>query len=199
MTQATARQTEHPVDSLFVDRWSTRAYTGEAIPRDVLFSAFEALRWAPSGGNSQPWRVIYVLPGTSDWSRLFSTLAERNQLWAKNAGALVLLLSNKFRKKAGTQESEPYKFHSFDTGAAWSNFALQLVKSGWATRAIGGFDRAKARAEFSVPDAWELEVVVAVGRPAAASVLPSDLAEQDKPNGRLPVSEIVSEGTFAFA
>lgn len=199
MPQSSPRITEHKVDSLFVDRWSTRAFSGETIPDEVLFSAFEAVRWAPSGGNVQPWRLIYVKPGTEAWDRLFKTIAERNQIWASRAGALVLFLSNKFRTKAGSTEKEPLRSHSFDTGAAWSNFAHQLVRDGWATRAIGGFNRDAARAEFVIPETWELEAIIAVGKPAEASVLPEDFAKIDKPNGRLSVKEIVSEGSFAFA
>lgn len=199
MSQVAERTPEYAVDPLFVERWSTRAFTGEAIPDSVLFGAFEAVRWAPSGGNSQPWRLIYVRRGTAEWARLFKTLAERNQIWAERAGALVLFLSNKVRTRPGAAAPEPLRSHSFDTGAAWSNFAHQLVRSGWATRAIGGFDRDLARTEFAIPADYELEVVIAVGKPAEPSVLPEDFAKLDKPNSRLPVGQIVSEGKFAFS
>lgn len=198
MSQDNPRTAEHPIDSIYVDRWSTRAFSGEAISDDVLFSAFEAARWAPSGGNVQPWRLLYVRRDTPDWERLFKTLNERNQIWASRAGALVLFLSAKLRTRPGG-EPEPLRSHSFDTGAAWSNFAHQLVRLGWATRAIGGFNRDAARVEFSVPDTYELEAVIAVGKPADASVLPEDFAKIDKPNARLPLAQIVSEGKFAFA
>ena len=198
MSQSAPRSPDHPVDPLFVDRWSTRAFTGEPIPDEVLFTAFEAVRWAPSGGNTQSWRLLYVKRDTPDWDRLFKTLAERNQIWAARAGALVLFLSNRFRTRPGG-DPEPLRSHSFDAGAAWSNFAHQIVRSGWATRAIGGFNRDAARAEFAVPETYELEAVIAVGKPASPSVLPDDFAALDKPNSRLPVSQIVSEGAFAFS
>jgi hypothetical protein len=38
--------------------------TGEALPKEVLQSALEAARWAPSGGNTQPWRFVYSLHGS---------------------------------------------------------------------------------------------------------------------------------------
>jgi len=198
MSHNSTRTPEHAVDPIYFQRWSTRAFSGEAIPESVLFGAFEAVRWAPSGGNTQPWRLLYVQRDTPDWNRLFKTLNEKNQIWASRAGALVLFLSNTLRTRAGGQP-EPLRSHSFDTGAAWSNFAHQLVRDGYATRAIGGFDREAARTEFAIPADYHLEAVIAVGKPADASVLPEDFASIDKPNSRLPVSQIVSEGKFAFA
>jgi hypothetical protein len=58
---ALERAPEHAVDPLFVQRWSPRAFTGEALPEATLMSLFEAARWAPSAMNAQPWRFVYAL------------------------------------------------------------------------------------------------------------------------------------------
>jgi hypothetical protein len=42
------RKAGHPIDSLFLDRWSPRAMSGEEIPEEELLTLFEAARWAPS-------------------------------------------------------------------------------------------------------------------------------------------------------
>ena len=42
------RTADRPIDPLFVDRWSPRAMSGEAIPEGDLMTLFEAARWAPS-------------------------------------------------------------------------------------------------------------------------------------------------------
>jgi nitroreductase len=39
---------------------STRRFTGEPVPREVLERVLENARFAPSGGNRQGWRVIVV-------------------------------------------------------------------------------------------------------------------------------------------
>jgi nitroreductase len=39
---------------------STRHFTDEPVPREVLERVFENARFAPSGGNRQGWRVIVV-------------------------------------------------------------------------------------------------------------------------------------------
>ena len=47
-------QTQHPVDELFLDRWSPRAMSGERVSEEELMTLFEAARWAPSSYNNQP-------------------------------------------------------------------------------------------------------------------------------------------------
>ncbi len=64
MTASNPRQPDHAIDPLFTERWSPRAFTGEAVPESELLRMFEAARWAPSSYNSQPWRFVYALRGT---------------------------------------------------------------------------------------------------------------------------------------
>ena len=40
------RKADHPIDSLFLDRWSPRAMSGEELSEAELMSLFEAARWA---------------------------------------------------------------------------------------------------------------------------------------------------------
>lgn len=42
------------------ERRSTRAFLDTPVPEPLLREVLEAARWAPSGGNLQPWRVIAV-------------------------------------------------------------------------------------------------------------------------------------------
>ena len=79
------RIADFPIDSIFLDRWSPRAFTGEAIPEAELFSLFEAARWAPSSYNSQPWRFIYARRDTPAWERFLGLLIPYNRGWAKDA------------------------------------------------------------------------------------------------------------------
>lgn len=41
-------------------RKSIRAFKADAVPREVIANLLEIARWAPSGANSQPWRVTIV-------------------------------------------------------------------------------------------------------------------------------------------
>lgn len=61
------RTADHPIDNLFLDRWSPRAMSGEAIPQEELMVLFEAARWAPSSYNNQPWRILYARRDSEHW------------------------------------------------------------------------------------------------------------------------------------
>jgi len=60
MTQANSRTADHPIDPLFLERWSPRAFTDAPISERELLMLLEAVRWAPSSFNSQPWRFLYA-------------------------------------------------------------------------------------------------------------------------------------------
>jgi nitroreductase len=135
------RKADHPIDKIFLDRWSPRAMTGEAVSQEDLMTLFEAARWAPSSYNNQPWRILYARRDTQHWPLFFDLLVEFNQSWAKNAGALVLFISRTHFDFNG----EPAVTHSFDTGAAWENLALQGWLKGLVVHGMQGFDYDRAR------------------------------------------------------
>src|SRR4030095_13817484 len=87
------RRADHPIDRLFLDRWSPRAMSGEEIPEEDLMVLFEAARWAPSSYNNQPWRILYARRSSEHWPLFFDLLADTNKAWAKNAAALLLFVS----------------------------------------------------------------------------------------------------------
>jgi nitroreductase len=195
---STVRNAHFAIDPIFTDRWSPRAFTGEAIDEGTLFTLFEAARWAPSANNSQPWRFIYALKDSASWPGFFSLLNENNQRWAVNASVLVVLASKTTHVRNGDTEPSPLRNHSFDSGAAWANLALQDLRSGWRTHAIGGFNRDKAREVLGIPQGYNVEVAIAIGRQAEHTSLPPDLREREQPNQRKPIDKFISEGRFTF-
>ena len=186
------RHAEHPVDELFLDRWSPRAMSGEEIGEEDLLTLFEAARWAPSSYNAQPWRFLYARRGTEHWQTFFDLMVEFNQSWAKDAAALVVFVSRETFEHNG----EPSVTHSFDTGAAWQNFALQGWLKGYVVHGMQGFDYERARTALNVPEGFRVEAMAAVGRPGTPDKLPEKLRERETPSDRRPLSEIVYEGRF---
>jgi nitroreductase len=197
MTQANARTADYPIDPLFLERWSPRAFTGETISERDLLTLLEAARWAPSSYNSQPWRFIYARRDTEPWSRFLGLLAEFNQAWAKNAAALLILVSKTTLLPRGADKEVPSRTHSLDAGAAWANLALQATRSGWAAHGMAGFDVARTAAELGVPADYRVEAAIAIGRPGDKSLLPEALRAREQPSDRLPLAQLVSEGRFA--
>jgi nitroreductase len=164
------RKPENRVDSLFLNRWSPRAMSGEQIARDELTTLFEAARWAPSAFNLQPWRFIYALRDTPHWNTFFSLLTEGNRLWAAKAAALIVIISKRTSEYKGN--SAPNPTHSFDTGSACENLALQGSLNGLVVHAMAGFDHEKAKTELDIPDDYQVEAIVAIGKKGSKQYLP---------------------------
>jgi nitroreductase len=186
------RKADYPVDGLFVDRWSPRAMSGEPISQAELAVLFEAARWAPSAGNTHPWRILYAHRDSEQWPVFFDLLVERNQVWCRNAAALLLFISRKTNEQTG----RPLGTHSYDTGAAWENLALQGTLAGLVVHGMAGFDHARARTALNVPDDFDVEAMAAVGKPGPITVLPEDFQKRESPNTRRPISELVFEGPY---
>jgi nitroreductase len=186
------RKPEYAVDEIFLNRWSARAMSGEAIADAELMALFDAARWAPSEYNKQPWHFIYVKRGTKQWHRLFDLLVPFNQEWCKNASALVLVTSRHLNT-----DGSPLRSHSFDTGAACENLALQGSLRGLVVHTMAGFDYERAKKDLHVPHDYTVEAMIAIGHPASPDVLPEGMRELEKTrSGRKPVKEFVSEGSF---
>lgn len=196
MSTPSPRKAAHEIDAQFIERWSPRAFTGETLSEKELLTMIEAARWAPSASNSQPWRFVYARRDSGHWDTFLSLLNPGNQVWAKNAGALLLLVSKTTLRPPGGDKDVPARNHSFDTGAAWQNLALQAMKSGWAAHAMIGVDFEKAASVLGIPPGHKAEAAIAIGRVGDASTLPDALRAREVPSDRLPLSKIACEGRF---
>lgn len=189
------RNAEHPIEPLFLKRWSPRAMTGEALTAAELMRLFEAARWAPSTYNEQEWRFLYAGNGSAHWKTFFGLLTDANQLWCAKAGVLIVGLSCQTFSRNG----KPNPVHTLDTGMAVENLLLQGAAMGLVCHGMAGFDRGKARVALQVPEEYDVEVMIAVGRPGDPDQLPENYRQMDQaPSGRKPVREIAREGPFSF-
>jgi len=188
------RTADHPIEPLFIKRWSPRAMSGAAISRADLLRLFEAARWAPSTYNEQEWRFLYAHRDTPHWPVFFNLLMEANQTWCHRAGVLVVVLSH----KVFTLNGQPNPVHTFDAGAAFQNLLLQGAAMDLIVHGMAGYDRDRARRDLRVPDDYAVEAMIAIGHPGDPADLPPALAEREVPTGRKPVAEIAAEGLFAF-
>ena len=179
------------VDALFLERWSARAMSGAQVSDDILMSLFEAARWAPSSYNEQPWRFLYAKNGTPEWDIFMDLLVPFNQAWCKNGSVLVVMISKNSSSQGGING-----MHSFDTGAAWENLALQGSMVGLVVHGMGGFDFEKARNALGIPDDYTVEAMCVIGHPGAITMLPEWMRDSEKPSDRKRLAEIVCQGAF---
>jgi nitroreductase len=97
---------------------STRRFTDDPVPRELLARVLENARFAPSGGNRQGWRVIVVTDRetrrrlrelyTEPWERYMEQTGGRAALDAGEAGGLT---AGRLRMLRGADEFA----HSFDS------------------------------------------------------------------------------------
>lgn len=190
----TVRKADHPIEPLFLRRWSPRAMSGEPISDAELMRLFEAARWAPSTRNEQEWRFLFARNGSDHWPTFFDLLAAGNQSWCGSASVLVVVLAHKFFSNTGA----PNPVHLYDAGAAWQSLALQGASMGLVVHGMAGFDFERARTALLVPDEYDVAAMIALGRPGDPDDLAPDLRERETPSSRRPAAQSVCEGPFSF-
>ena len=180
------------IDSMFIDRWSPRAFDQASLTQAQINSLFEVARWTPSCYNEQPWLFLYAA-SDADRERFLTALMAGNQVWAQRAPLLIFLLCRKnfaFNDKVN-------RHASFDAGAAWMSLSLQARKLGLHAHAMAGFSREKAYEVLKAPaDEYDIMAAIAVGRRAEPEVLPVELSEKEAASERRPLGEMVRQGGF---
>ena len=191
------RRPDHPIDSLFLERWSPRAFDGSDLPDEDLLTIFEAARWAPSAFNSQPWHFLYARRGDANWARFLSLLIPWNQSWAHSASVLAFIVSDSlpFTDKT-TGEPAPSTTHSFDAGAAWACLALQATRMGYFAHGMSGIQHDLARIELGLPERFHLNAACVIGRIGDPAILDDRLRAREAPSDRKPLAELVFRGNF---
>ena len=188
---------DYPIEKVFVKRWSPRAFDASPMPSSDLLTMLEAARWAPSAFNVQPWRFLYSLRDDDHWPTYLNLLDPFNSTWARNASALVFVLSDTVMPGQDGRQQKISRTHSFDAGAAWAQLALQATLLGYQAHAMAGIYFEQSHKVLAIPDRYRVEIAVAIGKRACKSVLPMDLRDREIPSMRLPVMKIASAGQFS--
>jgi nitroreductase len=180
--------TRVPVHPLIAGRWSPRGFDAtHRLDDDALTALLEAARWAPSAGNSQPWRFLVGRRGDATFDGLTSVLKPGNSTWAPQASALVLVAA-----RTTDDEGHPRPWASYDVGLAVGCLTLQAQHEGLAVHQMGGFDAEEARRRFGLADDLTPVVVLAVGRRDPGAELPETLARREgAPRTREPLDALL--------
>jgi nitroreductase len=188
------RTADHPIETLFLKRWSPRSFSDKPVTEADLMRLLEAARWAPSTYNEQEWRYVYATRSSKHWSKVFNLLVPANQAWCKDAGALMLVIS----KKTFAKNGKPNPVHTFDAGLSAMSLMLQATAMGLIAHGMAGFDRDKAKADLKFSDDYQPEAMIAIGWPGDPADLPKELAEHEVVSGRKKIAEFAREGVFDF-
>jgi nitroreductase len=104
---------------------------------------------------------------------------------------MVVVSANNF-----ALNNKPSRTHSFDTGAAWENLALQGYAQGLVIHGLEGFDYDRAKTILNIPADHTVEAMIAVGKPGSLDVLPEALQKKEELSDRKEIEEFVFEGAF---
>jgi nitroreductase len=161
------------------------------ISNEDLRAILEAARWAPSAFNGQPWRYFVGKRGDELFTQILSSLGEFNQMWARNASALVLVAS-KTVKADGTT---PHGDYLFDCGLSVAQLVIEAHDRGLVAHQMTGFDKAIAQSAVSMSEDLVPVVVVAIGTQDLPEKLAGPMLEREiAKRERLPLEEIVVKG-----
>jgi nitroreductase len=188
MTVSDPTTTGPVLHDLLAHRRSPRGFaTDRPVEAQTLLVLLEAARWAPSAGNSQPWRFGVVRREERAFDELASALAPGNQVWARNAGALILLATRTVGDDGGERPWAVY-----DAGQAAAHLTVQAQAEGLAVHQMGGFDADAVSAVFGLEEHVQPVVVLAVGWHDAQADLPEPFASRERaPRVRLPLDELL--------
>ncbi|MBD2241841.1 nitroreductase family protein [Aulosira sp. FACHB-113] len=193
MTNKTA-DTLYPVEELLRERWSPLAFSEEPVETDKLCIVLEAAGWAASSYNEQPWNfIVATKDNPTEFQRLLDCLAEGNQEWAKNAPVLMISVAKLNFERNGAENR--HAFH--DVGAATTTLAIQAMALGLFIHQMAGFDVAKAKEVYSIPDGYEPVAAIALGYLGDPQTLSERLQQRELAlRSRKPLETYVFSGSW---
>jgi nitroreductase len=138
------------------ERRSIRQYSQEPVSESSLIQILEAGRWAPSRGNSQPWKFIVL-----NDERLRGELADvipTGKFIAKSAQGIAVIVDPEVSKHpeqegAAAIQNMLLEAHALGLGACWVS--------------VWGTDWARSAAHIlKIPDEEWLIGIISIGHPA---------------------------------
>ena len=152
---------ETEILSLIKSRRSVRAYQPEDIPRDHVDQLIEALRWAPSAGNRQPWH-FFVISNPETKQNLVSAAFGQSFIAEAPLVFVICAEPDKSAKRYGERGREMYVYQ--DTAAAIQNLLLTATDLGYGTCWVGAFDPSKVTEVLKLPEKRIPVAIIPVGK-----------------------------------
>ena len=145
------------VSEAIYGRRSIRRYTDQAIEPDLLESLLDAARWAPNGGNRNPWRFIVVT------SPIQKQLLLRFAPGVDDMPAAIVVICIEM-KQARVRETARLVYMA-DAAIAAQNIALAGYSLGLGSCMVVSFADAALRTLLSLPDQVSPYLILTLGYP----------------------------------
>ena len=184
------------LDEPLRSRWSASVFDPtHELGHDDLQRLLEAARWAPSAGNSQPWRFVVAIRGSLAHKLLVEHLSRGNAGWVPRASAVFLAVA-----QVGDPEDLALTYSDYavyDLGQAAAHLTVEAAHLGLHVHQFAGFDHDALTEAFGIPPHFRLMTGIAVGRHGDPDDVPEhEAAREQRPRERRPVAEIAFTATW---
>jgi nitroreductase len=144
-------------------RRSVRAYRPDPVEPEKLRYVLEAVRWAPSAKNAQPYKLLVV----SDAEKRSALSVAYPKPWFRDAPHVVAVCVKP--SAAYVRGHDGMNFAWVDAALAMDHLQLAAAEQGLGTCWIGAFDPAAAASALRLPDGWQVAGMTPLGYPAASA------------------------------
>lgn len=167
-------------------RRSVRAYDSGPIPGPTIQKLTQALQFAPSACNLQPWRFVLVQESSL---RRQVAAACKKQMWIADAPLTVVACG--WPERAYRAMGGKYSSLDVDLAIALDHLSLAAVAEGLGTCWIGAFDEEALKQLLNIPSEVRVVALMPVGYPKTA-----DLIRLVSPENRKKSQDIFCENIF---
>ncbi|HTQ56766.1 MAG TPA: nitroreductase family protein [Bryobacteraceae bacterium] len=189
-------EVEHPVLDVIRKRWSPAIYSSQPVEPEKLLSVLEAARWAPSSFNAQPWSfLVATKEQPEDFARMLSCLVPGNVVWAQHVPVLMISVARTHFEHNGA----PNRHALHDTGIATGFLMLEAAALGILAHGMAGFDPAKAREVYGIPETHEAVAAIALGYAGDDKNAPEELRKRNAHRPRKLLDSFVFTGRWGNA
>ena len=143
-------------------RRSIRAFKTQDVEEATVMKLIEAARWAPSAGNTQPWKFVIVRKLTVKRALAKAAL---NQVHVEEAPVVIVVCADEKRSSTGYGIRGKLLYCLQDTAAATQNILLTAHSLGLGSCWVGAFDEGPARKALNIPDGVRPVAIIPVGYP----------------------------------
>jgi nitroreductase len=183
---------DHPILDVIRSRWSPAIYSPQTVEPEKLFSILEAARWAPSSSNAQPWSFLVARKEEpEEFARMLSCLVPANISWARHVPVLMITVAKLHFDNGNVNR---HAFH--DTGIATGFLMLQAASLGILAHGMAGFDPAKARELYAIPESHEAVAALGVGYLGDEQGAPEELRKRNQRKPRRTLGQFVFAGRW---
>jgi nitroreductase len=177
---------------LMKSRCSIRTFIDKPVEDDKIALILEAARWAPTGGNRQPWRFIVV----RDKKKQAEFDPRFHQPWILDAPAVIVVMAAPF--DTWNKYDELDLMYVQDVATAMQNMLLMTHNLGLGAVWVGTFSRKEVRKALNIPKEFLIQGLVSLGYydTKAASNYHGEEILNTKERPRRPLDEIAFNGSM---